>query len=469
MADHTETRYQVIRTLLAFVLVFVLLHGAKSGDYLSAATRPAVVALFQCFGVHAEDQGAQLVVGRLVVPWTRDCAGLNTLAILLALALWLNRSASSLRGYLLRTALAVPIAFVANIGRILTLIIFRRIFFPEIESPALHYFFGFLWLIPAIPLVIPRAGRNLTVYGCETLYWTTALSLLAPFVPAPGGHVVALCALLLLADSRYTPLPRVSFLVLMAGWIAAGLFIGATAMESLWTPWLIVCPVFVSRRVVLSAAGLLLLAGTVPLAVMLPGASWVALAAAAWCAWFTLRKPGTTDSSAPAPSLAQPVIAGLILLMPFIAPILSALPGEQIPPPGGLMTERLGAHAYRIRLIGQSPDIDAVWYSPYGHERHHTLNVCMQFRGITLSPVPGYHDIAQSDRLWMREYFFQDGRLISSYRTYLVSTFVPFSSPGVHVILTAPRQSISAADFVRETGRMATQISALVAIAQARP
>jgi hypothetical protein len=55
-----------------------------------------------------------LLVGSLQVPWSRDCAGLNLLVVLLAVTVWMQRHRQLDRGFWLRVAAAFPAALAAN-------------------------------------------------------------------------------------------------------------------------------------------------------------------------------------------------------------------------------------------------------------------------------------------------------------------------------------------------------------------
>ncbi|MBM4221248.1 MAG: IS1634 family transposase, partial [Gammaproteobacteria bacterium] len=154
-------------------------------------------------------------------------------------------------------------------------------------------------------------------------------------------------------------------------------------------------------------------------------------------------------------------ITCLLLLMPFVVSILSSFVSAHYPPPPGVMAESIENRGYRLRLIGQSPFVDIIWYGPYGHERHHALDVCMQFRGIRIEPVPECPAISSSESLWMREYFIKNDRLLRSYSDYLLHTFAPFSSAGVNLIFSAPRASMSPHEFERQSDELARLIEAL--------
>ena len=460
MAEATGKRHQVIRTLASLAVVFLLIDRTESIDFPSAATRSAVVNVLQATGVQASDHGWFLRVSNLEVPWTRDCAGLNILALLMALAVWTNRSEPRLWRYALRVGGAVLAGFMANIFRIFSLIGYRWICWPDIESPQMHYFIGFLWLVPFLPLVVPRGGKTRPAYLLEALYLSVVLAILAPFVSSHGGNTVAVATLLVLAGSRFGVSRRAGFLLATAAWIAAGFFIGAAGMESLWTPWLLICPAFASRKLVGSLAGPVLLAGSIPLVAMQAGVSWVVIAAACWWGWDLFRKQEGPPDPASARSPGWIITGGLAvaLLLPFLSSVVSVLRHEKITPPPGLMTQQLDDNGFRVRVVGHPPDVSVLWYGPYGDGRHHTLKVCMRFRGIFVQPVKGRPGIFSDGQEWMREYFIQEGRLLPEYRSYLLRTFLPYSSAGIHLIMTAPRSAIDIDTFAAEADRLAEQI-----------
>ena len=247
--DLRITTARLTRTLVCAGLVLGLLHLAHADDFFSSVTRPAALALLHAVGQTASDRGDCLVVGALLVPWSRDCAGLNLLAVLWAMILWTNVGESSTTRAWLRLALAVPAAIVANVARVLTIIGYRLALVPAVESPQLHYFIGFLWLMPCVGLFIPRGGRSLGCYLLETLHLAAALSLLAPLVPGPGGSFAALSALVLLSQNKFLQRQSSALIAVGALWLLAGAFIAWASMESLWLPWLLACPWFTSTGV----------------------------------------------------------------------------------------------------------------------------------------------------------------------------------------------------------------------------
>ena len=87
----------------------------------------------------------------------------------------------------------------------------------------------------------------------------------------------------------------------------------------------------------------------------------------------------------------------------------------------------------------------------------------MRFRGIILKEVANEKNIYLGDKKWMREFFIHDRNLKSSYPEYLLATFSPFATPGVHVILEAPADAMSSAYFSRESERIAKRLHQMYA------
>ena len=82
----------------------------------------------------------------------------------------------------------------------------------------------------------------------------------------------------------------------------------------------------------------------------------------------------------------------------------------------------------------------------------------MRFRGVIMEPVQGQREVLTGGKMWMRDFYLHDGKLIESYADYLLASFSLFSSPGVHIILDAPSDSMSAAYFSRTSERLAKRI-----------
>lgn len=468
MAQPDSKPGSVTRTGIALMAVFALLQLAGTTDLLSNVTRPIVVGLLKLGGVSAQDGSHELMVGRMSVPWTRDCAGVNILTVLWAVILWANRSEPLSRRYWFRLVLAVPTALVVNIARIFTLIGYRYAFYPSVESPQLHYFIGFLWVIPGLPFFVPRGGRTLGRYFLETLYLVAALALLSPFVPAPGGTLVSLATLLHVAQARYKPVSPAGIRAAPWLWLLAALFIAVAGMESLWLPWLLACPWFMEMRRLRNPVRAFLLLGTIPLMSMHPFGRLLVFAAALheiYCLWAAGPAADTAPQD-PLPRLRFARYAGeagiaLMLVCPFLAPSVAGLTRPKLRPPTGVMARALADNTYQLRLIGQPAEVEMMWYGPSGDGRHHTLPVCMRYRGVELKPSGTEPSVMTDGKNWMREFFLHRGELLTDYRAYLRHTLWPWSPAGVHLISVGPVKNMSASAFARQSLAVARELESL--------
>jgi hypothetical protein len=122
------------------------------------------------------------------------------------------------------------------------------------------------------------------------------------------------------------------------------------------------------------------------------------------------------------------------------------------------MTRQLTYNSYQLMLPGQPADIRLYWYGAFGDGRHHSLASCMRFRGLILKPVPGQEEVMTGGGMWMRDFFIHEGEFKSSYADYLLASFSPFSSPGIHLILDAPAGAMSAAFFASASDKLARRV-----------
>src|SRR5210317_757312 len=153
----------MIYNLVIISVIFVLLQLANLTELLSYLSRPLVTETASLFGINAINRGTDIVLGSVLLPWTQDCSGVNTLIILWGVTLWASRNKKPGRLLAIRMILCIPAALIANMLRIFTIAAYRYVFYPAWESEELHYFFGFLWLIPFLFLFIDdfrRMGRS---------------------------------------------------------------------------------------------------------------------------------------------------------------------------------------------------------------------------------------------------------------------------------------------------------------------
>lgn len=461
-ANPVASSVPLIRTIASLGLVYGLLQSAQSVDVLSGVTKPIVVAVLSLTGLPAHDGGAWLEVAHIRVPWTGDCAGLNILAVLLALTLWTNRAEPITWRLAFRIAAAVPLAFFANVGRILSLIGYRLLFHPAIESAQLHYFLGFVWLLPFVRFFLPPPNAGLGPRWPGILQMAAALGLVAPQVSGPGGALVTLCVLVALALGRFTPPRSPGDYALMTAWVVVAPLIAIARMESLWLPWLLACPLLLARPAGWILTTPLLLLGTIPLAASHRVLMWVAAAAAAASLWRWLVRPDTAAGAPLSPRLPWVAAGGLAFLfvLPFVATSLTGLGSGGEAPPPGVMSRLVEARAHELRLLGQSRDVSVVWYEPSGDGRHHTLAACLSYRGVQLQPTP--HPAVQSDGdHWLREFFLVGNELIPTYRSYLRHTLRPFAPAGVHLIMVGPKSATTPERFATEAESLAQRLHTL--------
>lgn len=208
----------------------------------------------------------------------------------------------------------------------------------------------------------------------------------------------------------------------------------------LWLPWLFLCPVLASRRWLSGINGLVLTAATYPLVGMIPGATyvvWLIIGLWAW-QWFRGSNEETAAPAFVTPAARAwrfaPAVLSVCFVLPFIASTVLARSHETFAPPSDTTFTTVAADTFEVQVPGQPANIGLAWFNPSGNGRHHSMKVCMKYRGIELEPSRENADVYTDGQHWMREFYIVDGRIVPSYRAYLLRTFRPRSSPGVHLI-----------------------------------
>lgn len=448
-----------LRTMLAagFVAAAVLL--TQSQDALREITRPIVLGILRACGVAAADRGGEMVIGQLEIPWTRDCAGINLLLIMLALAVWVNRGEKSVAKFWLRVAAMVPAALASNVLRVLTLIGYRMLAHPGIESPQTHYFMGFIWMVPFITMITPRAGRPASHALLETLHAAAVVALLAPMTGMPNGGMITVAVVMALSQCRIRRDLWNRRVVLTVVWMAAGAGVAMLNMESFWLPWLLCCPLVLDFRWVFSPAGMLVMLSTQSMFAMQPwapfiGWSGIGLAMGSW--W----KKSQEETPAPShesrwTSHAVAIGSAACFLVPFLASTLLSMGHTDWRPPETVRSRPLGNQGYEVQLPGQTENIALACYGAETKDRHHTVQVCLKYRGTELTATPEDPAVYTDGTHWLREFFLQDGKLLSDYASYLKSTFRPGSDPGVHLIFISPRETGTPQNFSKQSAELA--------------
>ena len=473
MTEENSSKGKSLRGVLSIGAVAALVHLARAKDVFTDFTRPTVIAALRLLGINAADHGDNISVGRLDVPWTRDCAGLNLLLILLALAIWVNRSERIGWRYFLRVAAMVPAALLANILRVLSLIGYREAFYPDVESPQLHYFLGLVWLVPFVTLVVPRGQRPVHHAVIEMFHAASVVALLAPMAGVPGGDSVTLAAVVGLAHCRMPSQISRKRAAAMMLWIVAATGLGATGMESFWMPWLMLCPLVAEFSWLASPAGILLTVATHPLFGAIPGAQTVTWIAIAYAMWRWIERPEISEA---VPSLAVPrwqrvavFAVSMWFVVPFIASTVMARDKQKLVPPSDVVSRQIPGDGFEVIVPGQPEQIGLVWYGPQGNGRHHTVKVCLKYRGVEITPAPEREGIYTDGTHWFREFFLHEGELITGYVDYLKHTFRPWTSPGVHLIFVAKRESMSAETFDRSCAESASTLHDIIVRTSVKP
>jgi len=256
------------RNLIAISAIFALLQLANLTEILSYLSRPMVTGTASLFGIEAFNRGTDIVLGSIVLPWTQDCSGVNTLIILWGVTLWENRHGTPNLQLFYKMLACIPAALVANMLRIFTLAGYRYIFYPAWESDELHYFIGFLWLVPFLFFFVDDFRRMNRARWVEIIHLCLVLALIAPVIFSPGGNLVALSSLFLLAHTKFRDLSDYNVKYLYALWLAMAFIIAWSNMESLWVAWLLLSPRLAPWKLIFSWSGILILSGTVSLLAM---------------------------------------------------------------------------------------------------------------------------------------------------------------------------------------------------------
>lgn len=440
------------RGLLPLVICSVLATQDSVVAAFGAVCKPITIGLLSLIGLSTVDHGLSIQVEHLNVPWTRDCAGMNLLLVLLAVFAWMNRHIAQDKSYWTRMALMLPAAIAANVLRVLSLIGFRFAVYPEVESPQLHYFIGFIWLIPFALLSLPRkSARPKKALWFELLHISAVMGLIAPLLTLSNHWLTAVGALFFLVNSHFTETFTPKHLLAFSLWLLTALVITWTGIESIWLPWLLVCPLTINHRWIFRPDGLLTLTTTCPLFVLLPAANIIAAVIFAYVAYHWWTQQDAT-SAPPTVRLGRNWERGLTLTMapllfaPYLASILTAQHGHTLQPPESAAKRVLDGMGYELNIEGQPAGLGLLWYDPQGNDRHHAVEVCLQYRGIQLQPTT-VDKVKTDGTYWFKEFFLVGDELIDDHRDYLWKTLGFRRDPGVHLILVADAKTTTANTF----------------------
>lgn len=466
-AASTSSVWARFRWLLPVAVVVLLAKFSVAKDAFAYFSRPVVVGVINLFGGNAVDHGATITVGRLDVPWSGDCAGLNLLILLLAVAVWMNRHEPMGMRYWTRILLMVPAAAISNVLRIFMILLYREIQYPAVESPQLHYFFGLMLLVPFSLLAMPKSTRSFSSRLFELLHVAAVIALLAPNAVGAEGAALTIAVVLGLSNCRLPERLSRARLGCFGLWLLSAAAIAYSGMESFWLPWLLLCPLVCDPRWVFSLPGALVTLASHRLVFLLPGGEWAVWAVIGYAVWvkFSEDDPAAPPVGAPRSwtrgGKAVAACSALLFPLPFLSSTLLAGKKEIWNPPAGALVQTIPG-GIMVSLPGQTDEIGVIWYDSQGSERHHKLAICLKYRGIELAPSDEAPEVFTDGTYWMKEYFLQGGELIQSHRDYVLSTLGPGTSAGVHLILVSKKTSMGAADFSTKAGRISQELYGLI-------
>jgi exosortase/archaeosortase family protein len=422
----------------------------------SELCRRSVLSILSWSSLPARDVDGGLQFSHVHVPWSDACSGLNTLAVMLGLAVWSTLPARA-GDFSRRLVLAVSIAFAANVGRAATIVASRLALAPAWEGETGHFFVGFLWIALAVSLFARIVRLHSAVDAARWVHAACVLAVVSVVSSWPGGTLAAANALVCLFAIAPAGRARRGTPALLA-WMAAGVAIAWCQMESLWLPWLLVSPHFGGSVLLRSLPGWITLLGTVPVISMQPLWWWIALPTMAVMARRIVRMEAWTGepvipAESPGGSRWVPALASAGV--PFLLPSLIAPSVSPVPPSPALMPRTVSDSTFLVRAPGQAADMAVLWVSGRRGGRHHSVESCLALRHVSARRIG---EVLQRGDVWMTEFFLHEGELHSSYASYLLSSLAPWSSTGVHLVLQSPVDSMDSEYFSIESRRTAEAI-----------
>ena len=432
-------------------------------DIYGSICKPIALFIISLTGLAVSDQGVNFNVAHLSIPWTRDCAGMNILLVLLAIYAWMNRHSPQNSSYWLKMLCMIPLAILSNVLRILTLVAYRYFLYPEVETPQMHYFWGLFWLIPFALYAIPRDTKRSKKSLCfELLHISAVIGLIAPLLNLSNHWVTAIGVLFLLLNSNYKDHSEVFNFRALGLWVSIAIAISWSGIESLWLPWLLVCPLTVNSKWLLSIPGFLCLSASCPLFVLIPYADIWAITIFIFTVlkWHKVTNIQLERSTEPTNSRLNGVLTSciaIVLFLPFISSTLFSLDSKHLKPPSTIKKKVIQGMGYQLRLNDQSPKLGLLWYDPQGNNRHHALEVCLQYRGIYLKGTE-LKSVKTDGERWFTEFFIIKDKLVSNHNDYLWQTLGFRKSPGVHLILVADKKDFNTSDFSTKANETAKQL-----------
>ena len=444
-------------------IVFAL--GIAGGLYLtlqpawSELCRRSALLMLSVMPFSAVEVEGGVQVAHVHVPWSEACSGLNTLAVMLGLAVWIGLP-SSLGALVRRLGLAIFVALVANASRAALIAIGRVALAPSWEGESLHFFAGFVCIAAGVAVFARIEGARAELSPARWIHAACVLSVVSVVSTWPGGSLAAASALVCLLFTA-TAAPAQPRWFAVAAWVVCGGAIAASQMESLWLPWLLACPYFGGAALLRSVPGWVAWLGTIPLLSMKPLWWWVEVPALLVVAHRALRGSERIEEERSPEASGRPfwVPALASVAIPFVVPLFIVGSDTPVLPSPELMPKSVSRSAYLVRVPGQGADLAVLWFGSSRGGRHHSLESCLKLRDVNAQRVG---TVLEREDVWMTEFFLQAGRLHETYASYLWSSALPWSPRGVHIIVQSPRDAMDADYFARESRRIADALAGTV-------
>lgn len=440
-SDH-ENR-SVIQAAISVAIVLGLIFFEQQWALMDHFSRSTLCFTVGLFGVDCSWSEGYLNIGSVQFTWSDACSGINGLILYWVLILWANQLVLTRRQGVIGILASLPLALIANLLRVGFLLGYRTAFYPEVESISLHYLVGFLCLLPGVLLVGRMGLLPIHFRWHDMVYLSTVFSQLLAIGETPGMALLICATLAVLYDNETTakakPAPVLTYVV----WIFAGLFILVSRMESLWLPWLLTFPAYWDISWRTAPIKLTVLAGTASVVVIQSFLQpLVILGLAAWV-WDRFGRK-TSPSDAPIEIVRSSAATWLtpLVMLPFFAPLTHQPPALHQASFKGAFTRPFSENSQEIKLMGQGADLRVFLFQPDGGGRHHALKTCMGFRGVTLESSADFPRVYTANETYYAEAFLVGSQLLDNYHQYLFKTVAPFTSVGLHLVVTAPTEAM---------------------------
>jgi hypothetical protein len=171
--------------------------------------------------------------------------------------------------------------------------------------------------------------------------------------------------------------------------------------------------------------------------------------------WYGKGEPSMSVRTS---DLVAQVSLTIAFMLPFVALGFSLGSGTEMIPPASIEAKPTARNCFELHLPRQPTAMRMDWIGSQGGGRHHTVQVCMAYRGEHLHEVQPGGPVFTDGSVLRREFFLFPDALINDYHEYLRRTFWPGSETGIHLIFSVNTSAMSAGDFDSECVSLAGRI-----------